>query len=102
MEDMGIVQGHKAQAQPLVVGLDTVYVHTDIRLIDEARELYEYHEVQYTHQEYTELLAQSIRVEGMSMANLKLSDMQKSMMIENLGKALAQARLDIMQLKAKS
>lgn len=102
MKDMGVVQGHKSQAVPLIVSVDTVYVHTDIKLIDEEYEIYEYKEVQYTLQEYTELMAKTIQVEGMTMANLKLSDMQKSMVIESLGKALAQARLDIMQLKAKS
>lgn len=99
---MGIVQGHVSQAVPLIISVDTVYVHTDIKLINEEYEIYEYKEVQYTLQEYTELMAKTLQVEGMTMANLKLSDMQKSMVIENLGKALAQARLDIMQLKAKS
>lgn len=101
MKEVGLVYGDQTQAQPVVVGLDTVYVHRDIQRINEEYGIYSYYETQYSLQEYTELLAQSIRIEGMSMANLKLSDMQKSMMIESLGKALAQARLDIMQLKAK-
>ena len=31
MRDMGTVQGSAAQAVPLVIGKDTVYVHTDIK-----------------------------------------------------------------------
>lgn len=58
MIDVGIVQGSAAQAVPLVIGKDTVYVHTDIKKIETDYEgrpidnLYEYHEVQYDKLEY--------------------------------------------------
>lgn len=60
MIDVGIVHGSEAQAVPLVVGTDVVYVHTDIKEVqDEIRteKLYQYHEVQYGKDEYIQMLA---------------------------------------------
>lgn len=56
MMDMGHVQGSLAQAQPIVVGKDTVYVHSNITPTDDG--IYEYDEVQYTKDEYIALLAE--------------------------------------------
>lgn len=63
MRDMGIVQGSAAQAVPLIVGVDTVYVHTDIKPIPSTEEnpnegLFQYHEVQYDKDEYIQLMAE--------------------------------------------
>ncbi len=58
MKDMGTVSGSKAQAVPLVVGYDTVYVHTDIQAIEvdngdgTTYTTWQYHEVQYGKDEY--------------------------------------------------
>lgn len=66
MKDMGIIQGSGVQAVPLVVGKDTVYVHTDITKVDTDSEgkavddLYEYHEVQYDKDEYIKLQGQQL------------------------------------------
>ena len=63
MKDMGIVQGSGVQAVPLIVGKDTVYVHTDITQVTEDAEgnpvddLWQYNEVQYDKDEYIELQA---------------------------------------------
>jgi len=63
MRDMGIIQGSKAQAVPLIVAVDTVYVHTDIKKLETDAEgnptdnLYEYHEIQYNKDEYIALLS---------------------------------------------
>lgn len=51
------VQGNTAQAKPLIVGKDTVYVHSNIVQIEE--DLYEYDEVQYTEDEYIESLGKA-------------------------------------------
>ena len=65
MKDMGIVQGSAIQAVPLVIGFDTVYVHTDIQKIDinlndfEVQSLYQYHEIQYDKDEYIAMMANS-------------------------------------------
>lgn len=63
MRDMGIVQGSATQAVPLVVGFDTVYVHTDIEPVppDEERDnegLYQYREIQYDKNEYIRLMSE--------------------------------------------
>ena len=60
MIDVGIVQGSKEQAVGLVVGTDTVYVHSDIKPVetDDGSEIYEYNETQYTKDEYIHLLAE--------------------------------------------
>ena len=58
MKDMGIVFGSAEQAVPLVIGKDTVYVHTDVQQILEDNEgksvdnLFQYHEIQYDKDEY--------------------------------------------------
>jgi hypothetical protein len=58
VKDVGIVQGSAAQAVPLVVGVDTVYVHTDIMAIPVSDGLFSYHEVQYGKDEYIQLMAE--------------------------------------------
>lgn len=65
MTDMGVVHGSVKQAVPLVIGVDTVYVHTDIQKTTETdpdtgktRTEYSYHEVQYDKDEYILLMAQ--------------------------------------------
>ena len=60
MIDKGIVQGSKEQAKELIVGTDTVYVHSNIKPIetDDGSEIYEYNETQYTKDEYIHLLAE--------------------------------------------
>lgn len=52
MKDMGIIQGSAAQAVPLIIGKDTVYVHTDITPVEGEEGLFQYHEVQYEKDEY--------------------------------------------------
>lgn len=62
MINVGRVQGSEAQAQPIVIGKDTVYVHENIVPITEDSEgnevkgLFEYDEVQYTKDEWIDLL----------------------------------------------
>lgn len=63
MRDMGIVHGSREAAVPLVIGYDTVYVHTDIQeyqetMMDgEVTTGYKYHEIQYTKDEYLQIQA---------------------------------------------
>lgn len=62
MTDYGVVTGSEAQAQELIIGADTVYIHTDIKKLNQKDEqgndmnLYQYHEVQYSKDEYIKLL----------------------------------------------
>ena len=59
MIDKGIVRGDAEQAKPLIIGTDTVYVHTNIREYDkldsDGKKIgvgYEYNEIQYDKDEY--------------------------------------------------
>lgn len=63
MKEIKNVQGSSQQAQPLIVGKTTVYVHTNIvqakdedgNIIDD---LYVYDEVQYTKDEYIKIISE--------------------------------------------
>ena len=58
MKKIKNVQGSTKQAQPLIVNKDTVYEHTNIELINEEEGLYAYDEVQYTKDEYIQMIAE--------------------------------------------
>ena len=64
MKDMGIVHGSGEQAKAVIVGFDTVYVHTDIQKVETehngmtVEDLYSFHEVQYSKDEYLDLMMQ--------------------------------------------
>ena len=64
MIDKGIVQGSESQAKPLIVGVDTVYVHTNITKVETDAEgkavegLYQYNEVQYDMDEYIQFMSE--------------------------------------------
>lgn len=65
MIDVGIVHGDAEQAVPLVIGTDTVYIHTEIQAHTqtdpengETRTEYTYHEVQYEKDEYIKVMAE--------------------------------------------
>ena len=63
MKEIKNVQGSTEQAQPLIVNKDTVYVHTNIvQATDEdgniIDNLYVYDEVQYTKDEYIQIMAE--------------------------------------------
>ena len=64
MKDMGIVQGSAEQAQELIVGTDTVYVHTNITPVTEDAEgnpvegLFQFNEVQYDKDEYIKIISE--------------------------------------------
>lgn len=59
MKDLGIVRGSEAQAKDLIIGTDTVYVHTDIEQVktEDDQIEYQYHEFQYEKNEYIEIMA---------------------------------------------
>lgn len=63
MKEIKNVQGSLQQAQPLIVNKDTVYVHSNIvQATDEdgnvIDNLYVYDEVQYTKDEYIQIMAE--------------------------------------------
>lgn len=61
MKDYGRVQGSKESSQPLIIGKDTVYVHSNVKEIylkEFDCTLYEYDEIQYEKDEYIKLMAE--------------------------------------------
>lgn len=86
MKDVGIVIGNGEQAKPLVIGKDTVYMHTDIEPITEnsrgekVDDLFKYHEVQYDKDEYIELLAKQNEelTAGLNDTQLALCELYES------------------------
>lgn len=64
MIDKGIVRGSESQAKPLIVGVDTVYVHTNIEQVTTDAEgnsvegMYQYNEVQYDKDEYIQIMSE--------------------------------------------
>ena len=82
MRDMGIVRGSKEAAVPLVIGKDTVYVHTDIEEIeeefdDEKYTTWQYHEIQYTLQEYILMQAEEQKKLKSNLINAQNSLIKK-------------------------
>lgn len=62
MRYIGKVCGSGEQAKPLIIGKDTVYVHTDIMLVKTdgraSKEMFSYTEVQYTIEEYLHMMVE--------------------------------------------
>lgn len=79
MKDMGIVHGSAEQAVPLVIGYDTVYVHTDIEPITEDQDgnplegQFRYHEIQYPKDDYIRMMAEQNTALGEEVTNLQLA-----------------------------
>lgn len=61
MKHIGIVQGNSEQAQELVIGKDTVYVHTNITPVEKdgkiVEDTFSYDEIQYDKDEYIAIMA---------------------------------------------
>ena len=71
------VQGNSEQAKALVIGKDTVYVHTDIVPVEKdgkvVEDLFSYTEVQYGKDEYIELMAQQNKQLGNDLLDTQLA-----------------------------
>lgn len=67
---MGIIQGSAAQAVPLIIGKDTVYVHTNITPVEGEEGLFQYHEIQYEKDEYVKLMAEQSNLQDNYLLDL--------------------------------
>ena len=62
------VQGSKEASEPLIMNVDTIYVHTNVQKVVieneaiEQADIYEYTERQYTYEEYKENHAQIAQI----------------------------------------
>lgn len=70
MKDYGRVRGSKEQAKSLIIGKDTVYVHTDI--VDVEDDQCEYNEVQYGKDEFIKLMAEKAESETADVSEMML------------------------------
>lgn len=79
MIEIGIVQGAAAQAVPLIIGKDTVYVHTNITPLSQDKSnypvdgMYEYYEVQYDKDEYIAILSEKSALQELQLINTQLA-----------------------------
>ena len=73
MKKMGRRQGSEYWAQPVLLGKDTVYEHTNIELINEEEGLYAYDEVQYNKDEYIEELGRRNSQKDKEITDLELA-----------------------------
>lgn len=80
MKDYGRVRGSKEQSKPLIIGKDTVYIHTDI--VDVEDDQREYNEVQYGKDEFIKLMAET---NSALRSDLSAAVMELSMLIAMSG-----------------
>lgn len=75
MIDVGIVCGSEEQAKAIVIGVDTVYVHTDIKQIEDedGNIMYQYHEVQYGKDEYIKLMSENLGVNSEDITTTQIA-----------------------------
>lgn len=70
------VRGSKESAQELIIGKDTVYIHSNIRKLEktddlkEGEDLYVYDEIQMSKDEYLEKLQKELEVSNNAIADL--------------------------------
>ena len=82
MKIIGAIHGSAKQAVPLIVNKDTVYVHTDIKELEDN--LYEYHEIQYAKDEYIELISNALN-NGLADADAINIDQEYRLTLIELG-----------------
>ena len=80
MRELKNVQGSKEAAKELIIGKDTVYIHSNIRKLetnedDELQkdaDLYVYDEIQMSKDEYLEKIQKELEVSNNAMADLMM------------------------------
>ncbi|MEG1820495.1 MAG: hypothetical protein RR069_04870 [Oscillospiraceae bacterium] len=90
MRDLGIVQGSATQAVPLVIGKDTVYVHTNITRVkydsqgNAVEGLFQHNEIQYDKDEYIKLMAERNEQQEMQLTNTQvaLTELYESVVVK--------------------
>lgn len=81
MKTIRNVIGSAEQAKPLIINIDTVYVHTNIKPINleiaegVTQSFYQYNEIQYTKDEYLQLLN-----EQTNNANNKIKELENALL----------------------
>lgn len=84
----GVIRGSVDQAIPVIIGSDTVYIHKNMKKVEEVdehgnpREDYEYEETQYTFAEYIQLQMEENRNLAEQLENAQLATLE---LYENMG-----------------
>lgn len=78
MKKLKDVQGSKESAQELIIGKDTVYIHSNIRKAEqtddftEGEDLYVYDEIQMSKDEYLGKLQKELEISNNAIADLMM------------------------------
>lgn len=79
MRELKDVIGSKESAKELIIGKDTVYIHTNIRKYEskgkdfkDGEDLYIYDEIQVTKDEYLESLQEKVETADNTIADLMM------------------------------
>lgn len=80
MRKLKNIQGSKEAAKELIIGKDTVYIHSNIRKLESNEDdelqkdadLYVYDEIQMSKDEYLEKLQKELDVSNNAMADLMM------------------------------
>ena len=79
MKELKDVVGSKEAAKELIIGKDTVYIHTNIRKYEskdenfkDSGDLYIYDEIQMTKDEYLESLQEKVETADNTIADLMM------------------------------
>lgn len=100
MIDKGIITGSEEQAKPLIIGKDTVYVHTNIKEVktdivgEEVDRLYQYHEIQYDKNEYIKIMSKELTDTQLSLTDVDIHQIETE-------QSLTDMDLRIMELEDK-
>lgn len=78
MIDIGNVRGSAAQAKPLIISRDTVYVHTNIEQVTDTDgnvidNLFSYDEIQYDKDEYLKMVIDDNQKATSDITDLQLA-----------------------------
>ena len=102
MIDVGTVQGSKEMAIPVWVGKSTVYVHDNIHKVEDPEfpdsDLYEYHEVQYTKDEYLQMMVEQQAANTADIADNREGIMETFEETESNSTDIADLREAVMEL----
>lgn len=94
------VKGTMKVVPEIEVNVDTVYLRSSIKEVKEKDfNGWEYDEIQYNTREYAELTGEQLNSLGEKLAQEKLNNMKKNMIINNLGKEISKLKLDILKTK---
>ena len=101
------VQGSKEQALSVIVNKDNVYVHSNIQKLKTDLEgnptdnLYQYDEIQYTKDEYIQLMANRQNLESQLLTELDINNQESVLRQKVESEMITQHEIDIFDLSRR-